>query len=60
MQKYIGDLGLQDSAFDDTLALNAEFVVTPRQQKLAAVFRSFSSTWFLLCNYFKEKSLANN
>ena len=35
--KYIGDLGRQDSQFDDTLALNAEFVLTPHADRISYV-----------------------
>lgn len=35
--RYIGHLGRQDSQFDDTLALNAEFVLTPHADRISYV-----------------------
>ncbi len=62
--KYIGDLGRQDSQFDDTLALNAEFVTPPKHDGISYVTLAacvllpgglFVLAALLIRNHLKEK-----
>ena len=67
--KYIGHLGRQDSQFDDTLALNAEFVLTPHADRISYVTLAacvllpgglFVLVALLLRNHLKEKHLGSH
>jgi hypothetical protein len=67
--KYIGDFGRQDSQFDDTLALNAEFVLTPHAARISYVTLAacvllpgglFVLATLLIRNHLKEKHLGSH